>query len=246
MLNGMNGDFLDQFALPDGAAEALKKQDLRNVAIEPGVSLMSGHDHGVPFRFFTFQDFDKLKSDKCGWEQFNEEIMIQWFNDRYTKPTERVRLLVKEAPHLLSFNAITGKTRGQYAEAYDRFKAGIQAEGTPLDLWATKYGTLSDSEIATLKANEIYTVEQFGACPEGKIRSKFPAEIVAAFERAILYVAGKDVREQTAKQLEEVLEVKKENENLKADIAKLQDQMSALMAMKAPAEPPIIKKGQRK
>lgn len=228
MLNGV----LDNFVLPEVATQALAKFNVRASEIDSGVSrFISGHDKGVAFRFFVHPEYNAAKSKAAKYEVFDEIEMIEWMADTKCKPVERVRLL---PPELLSVDEFTGEPSGRYAEAYANFKKGLTAPGTPL----TKWGILSDGEIATLNANQVWSVEQFAAMPRAKLEGKFPQEFHDYFERAVQFVNGKQGRADEMRRVEELLELQREKDRQARMIEELQAQVQALVNAAAPSESP--------
>jgi len=227
MLNGI----LDNFALPDVAQAALAKLNVRQSEIESGVSrFISGHDNGVAFRFFVLPEYNAAASKAAHYEKFDEVEMIEWLTDSKCKPTERVHLICQDAPHLLFIDPYSKEASGKYAEAYERFKKGLSAPGTSLSKW----GVLSDAEIATLNANNVFSVEQFAAMPRAKVEGKFPQEYREHFERAILFVNGKENRVESDKQAAEILALQQEREKQARLIEQLQAQVQALVDTSEP------------
>lgn len=221
----MDSSMIDNFALPDGAAEALKKQNRQMVSLSDGVTRSTaGHDKGVSFRFWVHSEFNKLKSKAAKYEKSDEVEMIEWHTDRYNRPTERVKDL---GPELLEFDDETHECiGGRYADAYRRWKQGMTAPGLPLSKW----GVLADGWVTTLAANGIFSVEQFAAMPRSKIDGKFPQEVSEAFERAILFVSMKEGRAQSDKQAEEIVELQRTKAKQAAEIEELRQQMNALLS----------------
>ena len=225
----MENGFLDQFVLPDGAAEAIKKNNMQPSRLDDGVNyFLSGHDQGVAYRFFVHQDRNVVKSKIAGYPIFDEIEMVEWKKDRFDHPTERVKFLPED---LLFFDEEGNCVGGRFRESYLRFKSGLQATGTPLARW----GVLNDNQMATLSAMNIYSVEQFAAQPRSKIVGKFPQDMVDAFEQAIEWVKGKDVREAGKQQAGQILAVSQENSKLKDELETLKEQMKALMNADVPA-----------
>lgn len=221
----MDANFLAQFPLPDGAHEALARQNRQTVALRDGVSTYAGHDAGVSYRFVNFSEFNKLKSKAAKYEKSIETELIEWRPDRYNKPTERVQDLPAE---LLEFDEETGECiGGRYADSYRRWKQGLTSPGLPLSKW----GVLSDGWVTTLAANGIFSVEQFASMPRSKIEGKYPKEVCEAFERAILFVAMKDGRVEADKQAEEILELQREKARMAQEMEALKEQMTALMGV---------------
>lgn len=219
MLNGI----LDNFVLPGVAHDALAKMGVRATEIESGVSrFISGHDKGVAYRFFVHTEYNATKSKAARYEVFDTEEMIEWLTDSKCKPTERIRML---PPELLSIDPFTGEAGGRYAESYERFKKGMSAPGTSLGKW----GVLSDAEIATLNANNVFSVEQFAAMPRAKIEGKFPQEFKEYFERAVQFVNGKEGRFETDKQAAEIMSLQAEKDKQARMIEELQAQVNALV-----------------
>lgn len=217
-LNGILNTFpLDR--INEGTSEALRALNLQEKPLQSGVSRFSGHDGGVAFRFFVDVEFNKTKSEIAGYEVFDEIELIEWTPDRYNHPPERVKFL---PPELLSWHKMTGEPQGKYAEAYVRFKKGLSAPGMPLDKW----GVLSRVDVATLSANDVFTVEQLAACPRSKIEGRFPQSIVDAFERAILHVNGKAQRDNDNEILAKMAE-------MQSQLNKLAEENAALKGVKA-------------
>ena len=219
----MENGFLDNYLLPDGAAEAIKRNGSNISRIDDGIGFLSGHDRGVAYRFFTHQERNSIKSKISGYPVFDELEMIEWHKDRFDKPVERVRFLPED---LLMFDEDGICVSGRFKESYLRFKAGLGATGMPLARW----GVLTDNDIATLTAMNIFTVEQFAAQPRNKIAGRMTPELTEAFEQAIEWVKGKDVRDVSGKQTEQILAVTQENSKLKDEMSVLRDQMTALMS----------------
>lgn len=220
----MDASLLDQFLLPDGAAEALRKQNRQLQSLGDGIAVSTaGFDTGVSYRFFIHSEYNKLKSKAAKYEKSNEIEMIEWHPDRYNKPTERVKDL---GPDLLEFDEETGEAiGGRYAEAYKRWKAGVTSPGLPLSKW----GVLSDGWVTTLAQHGVYSVEQFASMPRSKMDNFKDAEVREAFERAIEFVAMKEGRVQADKQAEEILELQKEKARQAQELEELKAQMKAFL-----------------
>ena len=217
----MEGSIIDQFRLPDGAAEAIKRNGMTKlVPLEDGVSRINGDDNGVAYRFYIHTEYNSHKSKAARYEVFDEVEMIEWLADKYNQPVEQVRFL---PPELLSIDD-TGEAYGEYAETYERFKAGLSAPGTPL----TKWGVLTDGLVATLAASKIHSVEQFAAQPRERILKKFgqDSEIAQAFDRAIQYVNGKNARYQVDKVANELYESKKVIEQQQFEIEQMKEMLA--------------------
>jgi hypothetical protein len=215
MANGFN---LDNFVLPDGAAEAIAKQNLQAVQLDDGVSrLTSGHDKGIAFRFFVHTEYNAIESKKKGYEVFDEIEMIEWLVDKGLKPVERVKFL----PPALLATDLQGKIMGgRYYESYKRFKEGKKTPGLPLSKW----GVLSDSDVATLAANSIFSVEQLAEQDRSVLAGKFPPSFLDALDRAIVYVQSKGLMSTMEASANKLESLERENK-------KLQERLSAMEAL---------------
>lgn len=199
----MSTDLLNQFNFPDVAREDFINKGLVAKQIAPMVNSyeMQGSDRGVAYRFFIVPVKNEMKSEAADMEINDEVEMIEWFKDRKNRPTERVRFL---PPQLLKFNKQGECTGGLYQEAYLRFKKGLTASGLPLERWEK----LSIGQIATLKAEGIFTVEQFAALPKDRIEDRFPKDLKEAFYAAIHLVNRLNVIEDVEKHAGEAVELK--------------------------------------
>ena len=222
---------LGNYALPEGAHEALRRQNRQAVSVGDGVSkITAGHDQGVSYRFWVHTEIDKAKSKAARYEKPRETEMIEWRSDRYNKPIERLKDL---GPELLEFDVESGECiGGRYAESYKRWKQGLSAPGLQLSKW----GVLDDGWVAQFAAFGVYSVEQFAAMPPSKINSKFPKEVHEAFERAVLYVNMKEGRVESDKQADEIVRLQKHNSKLEATVAEMQEQMKGLLALHGETE----------
>ena len=241
-------DIIEKFELPGVAADQLRAQaaNIREVTLDDGVSMMSGHDRGVAYRFFTHTVLNEKKSKIVKYKHYDEVDMIEWLVDRRSKPTEIAlrhftdpsdpskTIFKSELPEeLLSFDDEGVCIGGAYKEAYDRFKSGRNSPGIPLSKW----GVLSDAMVATLGAAGIFSVEQLAAQPRSKIEGKFPEEIVEAFEQAIIWETSKDSRAVASKQSEEILKLSEEVKLRDREMAELKAQVKALNAAPAKGKP---------
>lgn len=211
---------LDNFVLPEVAAEAFAAQGLQSVQLADGVNrLMSGHDKGVAFRFHVHSEYNPVKSKLSGYECFNEFDMVEWIVDKNNRPVEQVRFL---PPTLLSFDKDGDCVGGRYREEYLRFKEGRSAPGTPL----TRWGVLPEGEVAALAKNGIFTVEQFSATPRAKIQSTYSPTVVEALDRAGQYVNSKSQIEAQSGQIKQLQELQELNEKLQERLAALEAKSS--------------------
>lgn len=228
---------LDNFVLPDGAAEAIRRQGFAPHRLADGVSQFSGHDQGVAFRFFIESEKSEVKSKAGGYSVFNEIEMIEWTKDRFMHPTERLRFLpaglIEFAEQLPdeSWDTRSPCIGGKLKDSYERFKTGRSAPGLSLAKW----GILSDGEIATLASMGVFSVEQFASMPRGKIAGKLPQVFVDALEQATQYMNGKDMREVAAKQTDRIVELEREREADRQAMAEMREQMKSLLSLKPKA-----------
>lgn len=210
---------IDNYLLPDGASEALRKQNRFVEDLGDGISRMSGHDRGVPFRFWIETVKNEEKSKAARIPMYDEIEMIEWTSDRYNKPTERVKFL---PDGLLTFDVDGECVGGRYQESFLRFKKGMKAPGLPLSKW----GEMSDSEVATLADAGVYSVEQLAAMPRDKITSRYPQRFVDIFESAIQWVNGKQHRYQVEEQADEILELRQAIAKRDRDLEELKEMIS--------------------
>lgn len=181
----VNG-ILENYALPDGAKEdimrAISGLQMRN--LEQGVSMMSGHDDGVPFVFYREDIKNEQKTKLAKVPMFDTVDMVMWLKSKFCKPNEQVRFLPEGLLHIDEEGNPSGKPN--WVEAWKRYKEGLSAKGTPLDKW----GQLDSSLVQTLVHSGVFSVEQFASIPASRIKGKYPIEIVNAHEQAIFWVNG--------------------------------------------------------
>lgn len=213
---------LSNFPIPQEALEGMKAQGFRANSLADGVDMFMAHDKGVSYKFGTHQEYNPIKSKKLGYSFYDNFEIITWYVDKREKHVEQVRFLPEQ---LLSFNSEGEAVGGQYLESYLAFKRGKGVEGMPLDKW----GVLDDSLVASLKHDNIFSVEQFAAVPKSRIEGKYPLEVLEAYERANFYVAGKSQRIENDKTANELLKLKDESAKKDEAIKTLQAQMLALM-----------------
>lgn len=109
----------------------------------------------------------------------------------------------------------------QYPRQYEAFKSGQRQEtagGFPLDQWP---GLLA-SQVAFFKSQNIFTVEQLSGIPDSSF-SSFPIGTREIRQRAIDFLA-------LAKNQAPMIELRKENEALKEQIALLKGRVDAFAA----------------
>lgn len=237
---------LDNFILPgENTAERLKELGMRSQGLGKGVEFF-GHDEGIAFKFDHVTERNAVKSKLTGAGIYDTFEVIQWFNDRFNEPTERVHFLPAELLEFEDieelvdvFNKKTGLNEqkyvtrkgdaigGKYLEDYRAWKKGIDAPGLSLKRW----GELSDSEIATFHEMRIYSVEQLGALPPSKF-DRLPVEFQEAHEKAVEYAAGKENRDMTNKLADQILEGKLLSDKQAAEIEELRRTLSKVIGTK--------------
>lgn len=182
----MLNDIFSNYALPQVAVDDLKRHQVQGRMVSDGVeTFLPENDKGLAYRFFVTTLENKARTKAVGLIRDDEVEMIEWIIDKDNRPTERVRML---PPELLEFDEEGEVIGGKYKDSYLRFKQGAKSPGLPL----TKWGVLSDGDVSALARIGIFSVEQLAATPRGKIEGKFYQDVVDAFEKAIMYVRGKD------------------------------------------------------
>lgn len=117
---------------------------------------------------------------------------------------------------------------GLYADAYVRFQAGLGSQGLPLSRW----DKLTMSQIKTLEAEGIFTVQQFAAQPSEKIEARFPPDLRKAFNEAVHFINAETKKADITPYANEVLAVRQENAKLLEAVAQLKEQMADLAITK--------------
>lgn len=218
--------------LPEVAFQELSRRGVSEVQLADGVSRLAiaGHDQGVGYRFYIHPIYNKEKSEEAGYEVFDEVEMIEWRVDRKNKPVEQVQFLPAGLLKFRVRDKVTGLwdvtsecIGGRYREAYEAFKSGKATPGMPLARW----GVLSDAEMASLAAEGIFTVEQFAAMPKERIRLRFPDNFAEAQERAVHFVAGKEMREKAGEQAEKMKALEDQNKELLERLSRLEAAQAA-------------------
>jgi uncharacterized coiled-coil protein SlyX len=228
----MQNGILENFALPEAAVEAISRRGVREVQLDDGVQrmVMSGHDQGLAYKFVPVQVKNELKTKLAKFPVYDTVDHVQWMKSRRQKPMERVKEL---PPELLAFDDEGNCVGGQYAEAYERYKAGLEAPGLPLDKW----GQLTDAEVQSLSEMGIFSVEQFAAQPKSKINSRFPNEYQVKHDLAVEFVAGKPTRELANAQAQEIAELRMAAAKKDLEVDELKEQMAAVMESMSGAAP---------
>ncbi|MBY3067460.1 hypothetical protein HFO74_29255 [Rhizobium laguerreae] len=133
---------------------------------------------------------------------------------------EFVRIFIAGDKHTEVYREVTENDKLRFSDSYKRFKEGAEAReqlvGTPLAQWAF----LKPSQIKELEAINIYTVEQLAALSDiAKQKIGMGAnELVAAAQGYL--ASAQDSRAASA--------FAAENERLKDEVGRLQDQMKEM------------------
>lgn len=221
-------------AMPEVAQEEITKSGVNPVSIGDGVNRlqMSGHDRGLSYRFDTHLEYNPAKSEAAGYEVFDEIEVCFRFIDRKNIIPMPVFMAPKE---ILAFNRAGECIGGRYKDAYLAWKSGKQAPGTSLRKW----DVLSNTEIASLEADGIFTIEQYAEYPRERIVSRYPQNFIDAHTRAQQWVAGKEIRAKAGEHVAMIkaLEAKlAEQEREKIDLADRLAKLEALTSGEARKE----------
>lgn len=171
-------------------------------------------DHKLFVSFYTKPVLNPIKSTEAGRQVFDEVDYI-----RIVTPGSLLSII--DTP------VDTGNYMQRFGDKYDKWKSG-QAElisGTPLESFPWLLGRVA--VVAELKALGIHTVEQLATLPDSAMHNM---------------MGGIELRKRAAEWLDQttgtdaqVARMSKENDDLKAQMAAMQEQMKQLMAAKAPA-----------
>ena len=172
-------------------------------------------DNKLFVSFYTKPVLNPIKSSEAGRQVFDEKDYIRIM-------TPGSQLSVIDTP------INSGNYMERFGDRYRKWKAG-QAElisGTPLDAFPWLLGKVA--LIAELKAMNIHTVEQLAGLPDSALHN---------------LMGGHELRKRASEWLDktqgtdaQVAKVAKENEDLKAQMAAMQEQMKQLMAAKQSAK----------
>lgn len=209
-------------AMPDVARDEITRNGVNAVAIGDGVNRLAiaGHNQGVAYYFKVDQVYNPQKSEECGYEVFEPMEQCYHIIDRKNISVMPIQMAPRE---LLAFNRDGDCIGGKYRDAYINWKSGKDQPGTALRKW----DVVSDSEIATLEAEGIFTIEQFAEYPRDRIGSRYPENFMKAHTRAQQWVAGKEMREKAGEQATELNALRKQNEDLVERLAKLESLLSS-------------------
>ena len=211
------------FGLPADAMPDLLAMHQKNLG--NGVSrLYSGHDsHGLAFRFFTFDKYNKVKSEAAGGVALYDPIpMREVFIDKKTRLHEKVTERMKE----------------QYREEWTRYEAQMEAPGTPL----TKWGEMPSNEIATLVKDGIFTVEQFALQNSDKVQARYPKRFFDHFTKAQQFVARKSGLVEVEKNAAAMVELQRQYAQMEARLIQMEGERNDLLSARPAAEKPARKK----
>lgn len=229
-------------AMPEVAQDEIIKAGVNAISIGDGVNRLAiaGHDHGVAYFFKADQIYNPEKSAESGYEVF--ETMEQCYRITDRDNVSPMPILLRKTSgevhyypvpkDLLAFNRDGECVGGKYKESYSNWKQGKSQPGFSLRKW----DVLSDSMIATLEAEGIFTIEQFAAYPRDRFAARFPQDFIDAHTRAEQWVSGKEVRENSAKNLARMQELEAKlaaQEKEKADLAERLAKLEALSAGEA-------------
>lgn len=171
-------------------------------------------DHKLFVSFYTKPVMNPLKSTEAGRQVFDELDYI-----RIMTPGSQLSIIdtpVTDNNYLLRFG-----------ERYKKWKSGQEEllSGTPLDAFPWLIGKVG--LLAELRALNIHTVEQLSTLPDSAMHN-----MMGGIE---LRKRAADWLDQTTGTDAKVAKMSKDNDDLKAQLAAMQDQMKQLMAAKAPA-----------
>lgn len=211
-----------------------------------GVTVYSGDDKGVPFRFFVHTPIREAESAQRGYKVADEMDAIEWLTNKTSHPTAIIR-----AGHLPSelldfeewkvpkeFHPEHGyqintkeyhdelrklkPVGGLLFDAYTRWKEGREAKGTLLSKW----DGLGEGDLATFQANGIMTLEQLASHPPERTR-RWSAHMLELQQAAVLEL---NEQEHMKKAREEVAKLG----DLKALLAKQAAEIEKLKAAQKP------------
>ena len=204
-------------AMPEVAQEEIVKRGINAVSIGEGVNrwAISGHDQGVAYFFKKDLIYNPTKSETEGYEVFDEMEQVYRIIDRKNIIPAPIKMLPRE---LLTFNRDGVCIGGKYKDSYLNWKNGLTAPGTSLRKW----DVLSDSEVASLEADGIFTIEQYAEYPRDRLTSRYPQSFIDAHVRAGQWVAGKEMRAKAGEQATKMAELEALNKDLAERLAKLE------------------------
>jgi hypothetical protein len=209
-------------AMPEVAQEEITRNGVNAVSIGDGINRLAiaGHNQGVAFYFKVDQVYNPEKSEKAGYEVFDPMEQVYHIIDRKNIIPMPVSMSPRE---LLAFNRDGECVGGKYKDSYLNWKHGRKQPGLALRKWEV----ISDSEVASLEAEGIFTVEQFAEYPRDRITSRYPQSFIVAHTRAQQWIAGKEIREKAGEQAVQVKALEDQNKDLVERLAKLEALLAA-------------------
>jgi hypothetical protein len=171
-------------------------------------------DHKLFVSFYTKPVMNPLKSTEAGRQVFDELDYIRIM-------TPGSQLTIIDTP------VTDNNYLSRFGERYKKWKSGQEEllSGTPLDAFPWLIGKVG--LLAELRALNIHTVEQLSTLPDSAMHN-----MMGGIE---LRKRAADWLDQTTGTDAKVAKMSKDNDDLKAQLAAMQDQMKQLMAAKAPA-----------
>jgi hypothetical protein len=171
-------------------------------------------DHKLFVSFYTKPVMNPLKSTEAGRQVFDELDYIRIM-------TPGSQLTINDTP------VTDNNYLSRFGERYKKWKSGQEEllSGTPLDAFPWLIGKVG--LLAELRALNIHTVEQLSTLPDSAMHN-----MMGGIE---LRKRAADWLDQTTGTDAKVAKMSKDNDDLKAQLAAMQDQMKQLMAAKAPA-----------
>ncbi len=179
-----------------------------------------GEGSRVSATFHVFPELDEAESARQG---------RPWYVDK-----EYVRILCSGEPTSIVDRCASELDKERFAKAYQQFKAGDQqiGQGTPLAMWPP----LGPAECETLKARQVFTVEQLAALPD-----------VSAAGLGMLRRRVQEARDwlAAAAKAAPITEMRAELEGRDQKIAAMGEEMAALKAQLAELSARAPEKGER-
>lgn len=219
----MNDFDFNNFELPQNVEDAGARERVAELGVfsqstqlEPGVSMLHGHQQGLGFRFFIHPVLNLKKSREAAMNIYDDVECVEFNYSRKRRPV----LQCFELGH----ERLARNLRGEYVggtmfEAYKRWKAGVTIGGSPLDRW----GVLAPGEIRTLNDEGIFTIEQLASMPRDVVQSRFPLHMQDIFEQAIREVNGKQWEAKNKELAEQLIEEKEARKQLEQRLFALEN-----------------------
>lgn len=165
----------------------------------------TGMANGQPFRFFTQEEYNALKSEQLGYEVKETTEFCEFLVDAKNKYCPRIdRHLFTQHPEILA--------------EYQRWKEGKKSNITDIKDW----GVLSHGEIGQLIVAGFYTVEQLADANDEKAMM-IGTNYKDLMNKAKLHVEAKNRSAKKDSSESEALELKKALAEKDAQIAQLME-----------------------